>query len=177
MSKKFRLAFKRTLCRCCYTSEELLELNGKSKSIYCSDRTSVRKSANIISKKTFNDKNGTKNAVGLLNPENVREMTYVNGGRPHRCLCYQSESSGRLSEVYNEADRVQFDRCNGFAPRAASLRYQNSTNSSLTSFCDLESDSVVEMKSLSTSGSSNLLSTKLLTVPLYKYSGRQASFV
>jgi hypothetical protein len=180
MSKKFRLAFKRTLCRCCYTSEELLELNGKSKSIYCSDRTavnSIRKNANNITKLSFMDLNGTKNVHGLLNTDKLRDITFKNGRRPHTCPCYQSHSSGRLNELYSDTDRIHVDHCQGFGPRAAGLRYQNSTNSSLVSFCELESDSIVEMKSLSTCSSSNLLNTKILSAPLYNLASRQASFV
>ena len=182
MSKKFRLAFKRTLCRCCYTSEELLELNGKSKSIYCSDRTAVnyiRKNANNITKLSFLDLNGTQNVNGLLNPDKLRDITFKNGKRQHSCPCYQSHpSSGRVNEVYNgDTDRGHVDHCHGFGPRAAGLRYQNSTNSSLVSFCELESDSIVEMKSLSTCSSSNLLNTKVLSAPLYNLANRQASFV
>ncbi|KAK3098819.1 hypothetical protein FSP39_023369 [Pinctada imbricata] len=37
MSKKFRVAFKRTLCRCCYNVEELMELSGRS--VLYSDRS------------------------------------------------------------------------------------------------------------------------------------------
>jgi hypothetical protein len=40
MSKKYRMAFKRTLCRCIYTQEELIELSVRSKSVLVySDRT------------------------------------------------------------------------------------------------------------------------------------------
>jgi hypothetical protein len=94
MSKKFRLAFKRTLCRCCYTSEELLELNGKSKSIYCSDTTavnSIRKNGNNITKLSFMDLNGTKNVNGFLNTDTWYYLK--NGRRSHTCPCYQSHFS------------------------------------------------------------------------------------
>lgn len=39
MSKKFRVAFKRTLCRCCYSVDELIELSGRSKSVMYSDKS------------------------------------------------------------------------------------------------------------------------------------------
>jgi hypothetical protein len=42
MSKKYRMAFKRTLCRCIYTQEELIELSVRSKSVLVySDRTPI----------------------------------------------------------------------------------------------------------------------------------------
>lgn len=178
MSKKFRLAFKRTLCRCYYTADELLELNGKSKSIYCSDRItghSIRQATNNITKMTSADLNGMKNGSGLLNKETLREMTHQHGGcRPQRCICFHSHSTGRLNEILSETDRVHSDRCNGFGPRAAGVKYQSSTNSSLVSFCDLESDSIIELKSCS---SSNLLNSNLLAVPQNSNSIRKASYV
>ena len=40
MSKKFRVAFRRTLCRCFYDVDELIELSTRSKSVYFySDRS------------------------------------------------------------------------------------------------------------------------------------------
>ncbi|XP_046568005.1 pyrokinin-1 receptor-like [Haliotis rubra] len=39
MSRKFRRAFKRTLCRCCFSREELAELKGTSRSVLYSERT------------------------------------------------------------------------------------------------------------------------------------------
>lgn len=175
MSKKFRLAFKRTLCRCCYTSDELLELNGKSKSVYCSVH-SMRQNANNVTKTSYTDLNGTK-LGGLFKSEGHREIPAVNvGNKTSRCVCCQNQ--GRLNESFSECDKGS--NClaaNGFGPRAVGLRYQSSLNSSLVSFCDLESDSVVEMKSLSSGSSSNLLNTKLLTVPLRSYQIKRGSFV
>ncbi|XP_060070505.1 pyrokinin-1 receptor-like [Ylistrum balloti] len=39
MSKKFRMAFRRSLCRCCYNPDELIELSARSKSVLYSDRS------------------------------------------------------------------------------------------------------------------------------------------
>lgn len=183
MSKKFRLAFKRTLCRCCYSSDELLELNGKSsKSVYCSIH-SVRQNAmnsSPVTKTSYTDLNGTKILNGLHKPEGKRELLSVNGGnKSPRCTC---GSQVRLNEAYSDSDSCKNHSCinvngNGFGPRAVGLKYQSSATSSMVSFCDMESDSVVEMKSMSSGSSSNLLNNKLLTVPMRGYQIKRGSFV
>ncbi|KAL4233081.1 neuromedin U receptor [Mactra antiquata] len=170
MSKKFRLAFKRTLCRCCYTSGELLELNGRSKSIYCSDRTTqltTRQNVNNVGKITFCGHDGIKNTNNHLKPEVLREMYIVyNGSKSQTCYYHPSHSAGRLNETYNnDSDQkvhTPGDACNGFGPRAAGLRYQLENNSSVISFGELDSDSFQERKSSSSCSSSNLLNTKLM---------------
>jgi hypothetical protein len=179
MSKKFRLAFKRTLCRCCYTAEELLVLSGRSKSIYCSDRVVGQSMRKNNTKLTYVDLNGSKMNGKIMKPELLREVTYTNGGcRPSRFICYHSQSTGRLNEVFNNYDRGQVERCIGFGPRAAGIKYTSSTNSSLVSIFELDSDSLVEMKVLSTTcSSSNLFNAKVLTVPLQNGISRNASFV
>lgn len=178
MSKKFRLAFKRTLCRCWYTSEELLELNSKSKSVYCSGHY-PRNTANHVTKMSYTDLNGTKLHGGMFKQDGLRDMSAVSGGHTCSRCCY-SPSQDRSNEVTSDSDKSLLcvgSNCNGLGPRAVGLRYQNSVNSSLVSFCDLESDSVVEMKSLSSGSSTNLLSAKFLTVPIRSYHLKRGSFV
>ncbi|WAR08041.1 PK1R-like protein [Mya arenaria] len=176
MSKKFRLAFKRTLCRCCYSSEELLEVNGKTKSVYCSDKTNAhatRQHPNVIARLSYVDIPGSKLNSSFLKPDVYRDSHYLNLHNrlsPTRCF-YQNGSTGKLNgSLYSvDNERCQLSptnavQINGFAPRAAGLRYQNSTNSSLVSFADLESDSVIELKSLSSCscGSNTMLNSRLI---------------
>jgi len=176
MSKKFRLAFKRTLCRCCYTSDELLELNGKSKSVYCSVH-STRQHTNHITKSSYADLKGTQLLSGLFKSEGQRDAPAVSvGNKSTRCTCCNNQ--GRLNDSYSECEKNCVGGVgNGFGPRAVGLRYQSSLNTSLVSFCDLETDSVVEMKSMSSESSANLLNQKLLTVPLRSIQIKRGSFV
>ena len=56
---------------------------------------------------------------------------------------------------------VLTSRGKGSAPRALGVRYNFSNNTSLVSLAELELDSVIELTSMSSSSSANLLSTKL----------------
>ena len=166
MSKKFRLAFKRTFCRCRYSPEELVDLNGKSKSIYYSDRTaahSMRHVANNVTKVSFTDINGIKSNVMLLQPETKSEYAFINGGNriTSRNRCFQSQSTGRLNDFFNNIEHAQSgSRINDLSPRGSGSRLHLSPDGSL-SFEEVDSDSMIELKSLSSYSSSTQLNSRL----------------
>ena len=187
LSKKFRLAFKRTLCRCCFTTE----INGKSKSVYCSDIAVPHAQRNAShhpdGRMTYVDLKGGKLHTGFTKPLTNRERSYIDLNQtpsPQRCLFYQSCSTGKLNEVLLGGDtnrnhvNLTVSHAPGFGSKAADLRLLNSTNSSLVSFAELETDSVIDIKSLSSFSvnSTNGVGTRILASP-HKHNKRKGSFI
>ncbi|ESP03344.1 hypothetical protein LOTGIDRAFT_177018, partial [Lottia gigantea] len=82
MSRKFRSAFIRTLCRCCFSKEELFELRGTSRSVLYSERVAL---------------NGRTNVYGRETP--IMSMKYTNGcsfrSREDLCLKQSPRSTSR----------------------------------------------------------------------------------
>ena len=181
MSKKFRLAFKRTFCRCRYHPDELVDLNGRSKSIYYSDRThahSMRHVTNNVTKMSFTDINGIKSNVVLLKPDTNKEYSFINGGNRFlsRGRFFQSQSTGRLNDFFNTIEHAQSSsRINERGPGHSGSRLHLSADGSL-SFDEIESDSMIELKSLSSYSSSTQLSTRLV-VPQKGYRVNKGSYI
>lgn len=173
MSKKYRMAFKRTLCRCIYTQEELIELSVRSKSVLVySDRTpnsrwtvyrsnhqkflhvqNIHRSKSGSALLSLSDSNLSRNNNVSNHSSNSSSRTWNNQGyssRPESPTKWTSTSPNRINSTLLCTDSKKSYTGSQTLNFSSNSLIKVASTASVISFAELQQEIFVELNNSKT---------------------------
>lgn len=143
MSKKFRMAFRRSLCRCCYNPDELIELSARSKSVLYSDR-----SPNLNHTRCVSNASLYPHSPHLQKSRSGSSLVLMKNGNPH-IISNRLAVSGTQQWPSAQPDRHWSTSSVDRLKDKCAVRTERPTHNPCKRRLNIKSNSIIKVSSMS----------------------------